>query len=241
MNIRRFLVAAIAGVGVMGAAGAAVAQPKPSACTADFALSKEMGARASADLKDGGLDRFFLEMGPTRAALTTKGPGVSGAYKAQSPDLKFWFYMSIYQPAKEWLTPGSVRLDYSGFRIGWPEFRVGGKPVKALKLTIKQGERSMTVNVAGGAEGAAINNRVFAIDFEAMLPGPYPAQRVDDHAAWRAVEGQSRPLSVTFADASNGKIIATAEAVRLPLDVQGQLVSGGVNALREKFKAGKCS
>lgn len=239
MTISQFVAAALAGAGAFAAHGVAYGQT--AACSADFVLSDRLGALASANLRDGGLDRLFVEMGPSRVAMATKGIGVSGAYEAQSPDLMFWNYMSIYEYVPKWLTPGSVRLDYSGFRIGWPAFESGGKPVTALTLTVTQGERSMTVDVAAGADGSPLNNRVFAIDFEAMLPGPYPAQRVDDHAAWRKVDAAALPVSVTLVDPANGKVVATAEAPRLDAEVLQPLLSGGLNALREKFKAGGCS
>ncbi|OYX50200.1 MAG: hypothetical protein B7Y90_04250 [Alphaproteobacteria bacterium 32-64-14] len=239
MTVRQFLVAALAGAGAIFAHGVAYGQA--SSCAVEFVLSDRVGARASADIRDGGLDRLFVEMGPARVAMTTKGAGVSGAYEAQSPDLMFWNYMSIYQHAREWLSPGSVRLDYSGFRIGWPAFKSGGNPVTALRLTITQGERSMTADVGVGADGSPLNNRVFAIDFETMLPGPYPAQRVDDHAAWRAVAETALPMSVTLVDPANGKVVARAEGPRLDAEILQPLLSGGLNALREKFKAGGCS
>jgi len=240
MTTRHFLATAIAGASILAMGGVASAQPKPSTCTADFVLSDLLGAHASADVRGAGLDRLYVEMGPARVAMTTKGAGVSGAYEAKTPDLMVWNYMSIYQPAAEWLKPGSVRLDYSGFRIGWPEFRVRGKLVKALKLTVTQGERSMTVNLPAGADGAPVKSHAFAIDFEAMLPGPYPIARVDDHAAWRAEDGRGRSLSITLTDASNGRVIALAEASRLKPDALQSLLSGGLNALRDKFKAGGC-
>lgn len=210
-----------------------------SPCSADFALSDLHGAHASADIRNGGLDRLYVEMGPARAAMTTKGPGVSGAYTAETPDLMIWNYMSIYQPAAEWLAPGSVRFEYSGFRVEWPGFNSAGKPVAALKLTVTQGDRSMTVDIDSAT--APSNTRVFAIDFEAMLAGRHPVMRVDDHAAWRRAAEAGRAISVTLTDASNGKVVARAEAPRLESDMLQSLLSGGLNALRAKFKAGGCS
>jgi len=230
MAVRQFIVATLAGACLLAANVAATAQPAARLCTASFALSDTQGAFASADLRDGGLDRLYVEMGPTRAALTTKGAGVSGDYTSQTPELTYWRYMSIYQPASEWLTPGSVRLDYSGFRIGWPEFRSGGKLMKTLKLTVTQGDQSMTIDVDPDAKGAVINSRVIAIDYEGMLVGEYPAARVADH----------RAMSITLTDASNGKVMARSEAALLAENYVQNLLSGGLNALRDKFKAGQC-
>lgn len=196
---------------------------------------------ASADIKNGALERLFVEMGPTRAPLVTTGPGIAGGYKAQTPVLTYWHYMSIYEPAKEWLTPGSVRLDYSGFRIGWPEFRLGGKVVKKLKLIIAQGDQSMTIDVGSDAKGVAINSYVIAIDFEGMLVGVHPAARVPDHRAWREVAGKRHPISITLADARSGRVMAQGEAARSPDDYVQKLLSGGLSALREKFQAGGCA
>jgi hypothetical protein len=239
--VRQILATFCVAAGLVVSSGAASAEPVSRSCTASFAQSELLGAFASADLTDAALDRLYVEMGPARAAMTTKGPGVSGAYTTKAPDLTMWTYLSIYQPAKEWLTLGSVRLDYSGFRLGWPEFRSGGKIIKKLKLTVTQGTQSITVDAGVDGKGAPMRNQVFAIDFEAMLSGPYPVQRVGDHAAWRAMAGQSRPISVTLTDASNGKVIARGAAPAfLPADSQQTLLSGGLNALREKFKAGGC-
>jgi len=241
MTVGNFLAAAFAGASLVAAGGAAFAQPNASSCSADFVLSDTLSAHASADLKGDGLDRLYVEMGPARAPMITKGAGVSGTYEAQTPDLMIWNYMSIYQPAEKWLEPGSVRLDYSGFRIGWPEFRSGGKPVTALKLTVTQGTKSMTIDVVPGPDGAAVTDQVFAIDFEAMLAGRFPTQRVDDHAAWRAAADAKHPISVTLTDASNGKVVARAEAIRLESEMLQPLLSGGLNALRDKFRTGGCS
>lgn len=236
--MRQILATVCVAAGFVVAGGEADAQPVSRSCTATFAQSPLLGAFASADLNDATLDRLYVEMGPARVAMTTKGPGVSGAYTTKAPDLTMWTYLSIYQPAKEWLTPGSVRLDYSGFRIGWPEFLSGGKVVKKLKLTVTQGTQSITVD----AGGAAVRNQVFAIDFESMLPGPHPVQRVNDHKAWREMADASRPISVALTDASNGKVIARGESPAfLPGEIQQSLLSGGLNALRDKFKAGGCS
>jgi len=240
MAARHFLAAALTGICLLAASGDALAQPAPKTCTASFAQADGQGAAASADLKDGGLERLYVEMGPTRTALTTQGAGVSGAYTAKTPELTYWHYMSIYQPSKEWLAPGSVRLDYSGFRIGWPEFRAGGKVVKKLKLTVTQGDQSITFDVGAGAKGAVINSRVIAIDFEDMLVGAYPAARVGDHAEWRRAADAGLPISVTLTDASNGKVMARGEAALLTGDTAQTLLSGGLNALRDKFKAGQC-
>jgi len=233
MAIRRYLAVALAGACLVTGGAGANAQPARITCTAAFKQSDLVGAFVSADLTDSVLDRLYVEMGPVRVAMTVKGPGVSGAYTAKAPELAIWNYMSIYQPAKEWLTAGSVRLDYSGFRVGWPEFRSNGKVVKALKLTVSQGTQSVTVDVG------ATRNRVFAIDFEAMLPGPHPVQRVDDHVAWRQMAEAGHPISVTLTDASNAKVVARAQASDVPTDMQS-LLSGGLNALRDKFKAGGC-
>jgi hypothetical protein len=238
MIVRYFRAASLAVAGLAVLVGTASAQPAAKPCTASFVLSDNVGSFASADIKDAGLQSLYVEMGPTHAAMTTTGPGVSGNYTATTPGLKIWVYQSIYQPAKEWLTPGSVRLDYSGFRVGWPEFSKGGKVVKHLKLTVTQGTQSMTVDV--GASGAAppARDHVFAIDFEAMLAGRYPTLRVGDHAAWRRV--MKRPISVTLVDASNGKVIARGEAPLVDEATLPTLLSGGVNALRDKFKADGC-
>lgn len=99
---------------VLAAVRPATGQPAPNRCTALFALSDVQGAMASADLKNDSLERLYVEMGPARAALITDGAGVSGAYKVQTSELTYWHYMSIYEPAKAWLTPASVRLFYSG-------------------------------------------------------------------------------------------------------------------------------
>lgn len=239
--VRQIIATFCVAAGLVVASGAAGAEPVARSCTASFAQSDLLGAFVSADLTDAALDRLYVEMGPARVVMTTKGPGVSGAYTTKVPDLTMWTYLSIYQPAKEWLTPGSVRLDYSGFRIGWPEFRSGGKIVKKLKLTVTQGTQSVTVDAGVDGKGAPIRNRVFAIDYESMLPGPHPVQRVGDHAAWRAMAGQDRPISVTLTDASSGKVVARGEAPAfLPIDSQQALLSGGLNALRDKFKAGGC-
>ncbi len=241
MTAKRFFVAMLAGASLALTASGANAEPAKLSCSASFVQSGQTGSFASADITDGGLDRLYVEMGPARAPMTVKGAGVSGAYQAQSPDLMLWNYMSVYQPAKEWLAPGSVRFDYSGFRLGWPEFRSRGKAVKALKLTVTQGERSMTVDVGPGAKGFAATNRVFAIDFETMLPGPHTVQRVDDHAAWRKMADTRRPISVTLTDPANGKVVARAEIPLMTAETLQPLLVGGVNALREKFKASKCS
>ena len=135
----------------------------------------------------------------------------------------------------------SVRLDYSGFRIGWPELRSGGKIITKFKLSVTQGAQSITVHAGIDSKSAPMRNQVFAIDFEAMLPGSYPVQRVGDQAAWRAMAGQSRPISVTLIDASNGRVVARGEApVFLPADSQQTWLSGGLNALQENLKAGGC-
>jgi hypothetical protein len=47
------------------------------------------------------------------------------------------------------------------------------------------------------------------------------------------------PFSVTLTDAANGKVVAHGEASGIPADMQS-LLSGGMNALRDKFKAGEC-
>ena len=59
-----------------------------------------LGAFASADLTDGALDWLYVEMGPARVAMTTKGLSVSGTYTTKAPDLTMWTYLSIYQPQK---------------------------------------------------------------------------------------------------------------------------------------------
>lgn len=241
MTVRHFLAAVVAGAGLALAGGGAGAQPVASPCFADFALSDRHGSHASADIRNGSLDRLYVEMGPARVAMTTKGPGVSGAYTSETPDLMIWNYMSIYQPAAEWLARGSVRLDYSGFRVAWPEFRLAGQPVAALKLTVSQGDLFMTFDIDGDADRSHANTRVFAIDFEAMLAGRHPVMRVDDHAAWRRAAEAGRAISVTLTDASNGKVVARAEAPRLESDMLQSLLSGGLNALRDKFRAGGCS
>lgn len=240
MASRQFLTATIAALSLLAGSGRAIAQPDAKLCTASFALPDVAGAFASADLKGGALDRLYVEMGPARSTLSLKGADVSGAYTAQTPELTYWYYMSIYQPAKEWLTPGSVRLNYSGFRIGWPEFRSSGKVVKKLKLTVTQGDQSMTVDVGPDAKGVVINSRVIAIDFEGMLVGAVPAARVNDHRAWRKVADANSPISITLTDANNGKVIARGEAAHLKQDTVQTLLSGGLNALRDKFKGGKC-
>lgn len=238
MAMVKFLAAALGTICLLAANG--LAQPAPKLCTATFSASATQGALASADLKESGLDRLFVEMGPAHAALTLKGSGVSGDYKTETPELTYWHYMSIYEPAEEWLTPGSVSLHYSGFRIGWPEFRKGGKVVNNLTLTVSQGEQSLTLDVAADASGGVINSRVIAIDFEAMLVGDYPAARVGDHQAWRNAAERKLPISITLTDASNGKIMARGEAARLPEESLQTFLSGGLNALRDKFKAGLC-
>jgi len=240
MTIGRYLAAVVAGAGLVMGSGAASAE-QAKTCTASFKQSDLLGAFASADLTAGALDRLYVEMGPVRVAMTTKGPGVSGAYTSKAPELLIWSYMSIYQKAAEWISPGSVRLDYSGFRVGWPEFLARGKPVKKLSLTVTQGTKTVTVDAGVDPAGAAMRNRVFAIDFEAMLPGQHPVQRVDDHRAWREVANAGHPIVVTLTDASNGKVVARAEGPAfLSSDIQQALLSGGLNALREKFKAGGC-
>lgn len=237
MAARQVLVAALCLLAVNGSAHAETAA-KP--CAASFAQADGMGALASADILEGGLERLYVEMGPTRAALVTKGEGIATGYKATAPDLTYWNYMSIYQPAKEWLAPGSVRLDYSGFRIGWPEFRAGKKVVKNLKLTVAQGDQSMTIDVGPDATGGVINSRVIAIDFESMLPGATPAVRVPSHADWRRVAERGLPISVTLTDAKTGKVMARGEVAPLTGESAQVLLSGGLNALRDKFKAGQC-
>ncbi len=241
MAARQFLATTLAGVCLLAAYGTATAQPERKLCMASFALSDAQGAMASTHLKEGGLERLYVEMGPTRTALKLKGEGVSGAYTAKTPELTYWLYMSIYQPAKEWLTPGSVRLDYSGFRIGWPEFRSGGKVVKRLKLTVTQGDQTMAIDVGPDAKGVVINSRVIAIDSEDMLIGAYPAVRVPSHRAWRIAADAKYPISITLTDASNGKVMARGEVARLADDSLQTLLSGGLNALRDKFKAGRCA
>lgn len=240
MAARQFLTATLAVLGLLMTCEPASAQPAPKLCTASFALSDAQGATASADLQDGSLERLYVEMGPTRAPLKMKGDGVSGAYTAKTPELTYWHYMSIYQPATEWLTPGSVRLDYSGFRIGWPQFRLGGKLVKKLTLTVTQGDQTMTIDVAPDAKGVTINSQVIAIDFVEMLVGAYPAMRVTDHRAWRTAADAQHPISITLTDASNGKVMARGETAPLAGDSSQTLLSGGLNALRDKFKAGRC-
>ena len=237
MAARQILVAAVC---LMAAFGTARAEPAAELCTASFEQADGMGGFASADIKDGGLERLYVEMGPTRSALVTQGAGIAKGYRAKTPELTYWYYMSIYQPAKEWLTPGSVRLDYSGFRIGWPDFRTGKKTVKQLKLTVAQGDQSMTIDVGPDAGGAVINSRVIAIDFESMLPGATPAVRVPDHAAWRRVADKGLPISVTLTDAKTGKVMARGELAPLGGETAQGLLSGGLNALRDKFKAGQC-
>ena len=237
---RHTLTSALAGALAIVAHGAAGAQPATRTCTASFAQPDGLSALASADLNTGGLNRLFVEMGPTRTALATQGTGISGAYKVQMPELTYWHYLSIYQPANEWLTPGSVRLDYSGFRIGWPEFRLKNKVVKRITVTVSQGNQSMTIDVAPDSTGRVIDSRVVAIDFEAMLVGDYPAVRVADHSAWRVAAEKKYPVSVTFTDASNGKIMARGATSRLAETSLQPLLSGGLSALREKFKAGRC-
>lgn len=240
MAAKQFQAAAVAASLFLLQPGAALAEPAAKLCTATFTQTGGTGAFASGDLKDGGLQRLYVEMGPTRSALVTKGPGIASGYKTATPELTYWNYMSIYQPAKEWLTPGSVRMDYSGFRIGWPEFRAGGKVVKNLKLTITQGDQSMTIDVGPDANGAVISSRVIAIDFEAMLPGATPAVRVPDHQAWRTAEGQKRTMTITLADAKTGKVMARGDVAPLTGEPAQALLSGGLNALRDKFKAWKC-
>jgi hypothetical protein len=240
MAVRLLLLGSLVGVFVLTAVPPATGQPAPNRCTALFALSDVQGAMASADLKNDGLERLYVEMGPARAALITEGAGVSGAYKVQTSELTYWHYMSIYEPAKAWLTPGSVRLFYSGFRVGWPELRLGGKVVNKLKLTVTHGDQSMTIDVDPDAEGAVINSRVIAIDQEDMLVGAYPAARVDDHRAWRQAADQQRAISITLTDASNGQVMARGEAARLAEDSMQALLSGGLNALREKYNEGRC-
>lgn len=241
MTARQFFAATLSGALLAFAAGSAAAEPVKSSCSTTFVHTDQLGSYASADLNDGGLDRLYVEMGPARVPMQVKGPGISGAYTAQTPDLMLWDYRSIYRPAKEWLTPGSVPLDYSGFRLGWPEFRSGGKAVNALKLTVTQGDRSMTVDVGPGPTGAAATSQVFAIDFETMLPGPHPISRVDDHAAWRKVANAGHPIAVTLTDPANAKVVAGAGIAPLKQEALAPLLSGGVNALRDKFKAGGCS
>ncbi|MDP3495330.1 MAG: hypothetical protein Q8R82_19640 [Hyphomonadaceae bacterium] len=217
------------------------AQPVKVTCSATFTLSNLLGSFGYGELKDGVIDRLYVEMGPSRVAMTTKGAGVSGAYKAKTPDLMFWSYMSVYQPTKEWLTPGSVRLDYSGFRLSWPVFTSGGKPVKALKLTVTQGDQTMTVDVPSSAKVDQATNRVFAIDFEAMLAGRYPTLRVGDHQKWRSASQKGEPVSVTLTDAGNGKVVARGTAPLLQTDTLQDLLSGALNGVRDAYKNGKCS
>ena len=240
MSVRRLLSGSLVGVFLLAANPAATGQPARKRCTVSFALSEVQGAMASADLENGGLERLYVEMGPARAALITEGPGISGAYKVQTPELIYWHYMSIYETAKAWLTPGSVKLFYSGFRVGWPELRLGGKIVNKLKLTVTHGDQSMTIDVDPDAEGTVVNSRVIAIDLEEMLVGAYPAARVYDHRAWRQAAEQQRAISVTLTDASNGQVMARGEAARLAEDSTQALLSGGLNALREKYNEGRC-
>ena len=237
MTTRQFLVAALC---LMSISGLAIAEPAPKLCTASFAQGDGLWAFASADLQAGGLERLYVEMGPSRSALVTRGDGIASGYKAKTPELTYWNYMSIYQPAAEWLAPGSVRLDYLGFRLGWPEFRAGKKVVKNLKLTVTQGDQSMTIDVGPDAKGAVINSRVIAIDFEQMLPGDAPAVRVPDHAAWRRAADKRLPIFVTLTDAKSGKVMARGEVAPLGGDMAQGLLSGGLNALRDKFKAEQC-
>ncbi len=233
MMVRQILAAALAGASLLAWHGVSIAQPATVACTAAFARSDGLGAFASADITNGGLDRLYIEMGPVRTPMSMRGTGVSGAYTTTASDLMIWNIMSVYQPPKEWLTPGGVRFDYSGFRIGWPAFSASGKAVPSLKLTVTQGTQSIIADV-----GAA-QNRVFAIDFAAMLPGPHPVQEVGDDDAWRNMADAGHPFSVTLTDAATGKVVAHGEASGIPADMQS-LLSGGMNALRDKFKAGEC-
>lgn len=241
MAARQFLAAIVAGACFLATERVADAQPLKLTCSATFTLSNLLGSFGYGEIKDGAIDRLYVEMGPSRVAMTTKGAGVSGAYKAKTPDLMFWNYMSVYQPAKEWLTPGSVRLDYSGFRLGWPAFTSGGKPVKTLKLTVTQGDQTLTVDVAPDAKADQAINRVFAIDFEAMLAGRYPTVRVGDHQAWRRVSEAGQPVSVTLTDASNGKVVARGTVPLLATDTLQALLSGALNGVRDAYKNGKCS
>lgn len=238
MAARQFLIAAL---WLMAASWPASAEPAAKLCTASFAQADGMGAFASADIRDGNLERLYVEMGPTRSALVTQGEGIAKGYTSAAPELSYWSNMSIYQPAKDWLTPGGVRLDYSGFRIGWPEFRKGREVVKALTLTVTQGDEMMSLDVGQDANGAVINSRVIAIDFECMLPGVTPAVRLPDHRNWRVAAEQKRPMSVAVMDAKTGKVMALGDITPLTGDSAQALLSGGLNALRDKFRAGQCS
>ncbi len=241
MAARHYLAVLVASGCLLATERMADAQPAKLTCSAPFTLSNLLGSFGYGELKDATVERLYVEMGPSRVAMTTKGAGISGAYKAKTPDLMFWNYMSVYQPTKEWLAPGSVRLDYSGFRLSWPAFTSGGKPVKALKLTVTQGDQTMTVDVGPDAKADQATNRVFAIDFEAMLAGRYPTVRVDDHKAWRRVSEAGQPISVTLTDASNGEVVARGTVPLLASDSLQALLSGALNGVRDAYKNGKCS
>ena len=86
--------------GLVVSSGAGSAAPVARSCTGSFAQPEPLGAFASADLTDAALDRLYVEMGPARVAMTTKGLSVSGTYTPKAPDLTMWAYLGIYQPEK---------------------------------------------------------------------------------------------------------------------------------------------
>ena len=76
----------------------------------------------------------------------------------------------------------------------------------------------------------------------AQAPSPAAEAEIDRaEAAWRAAADSRQPISVTLTDASNGKVVARSEAVRLEAEMLQPLLSGGLNALRDKFRTGGCS
>lgn len=239
MAARQILVAAVF---LMAACGTARAEPAAKLCAASFEQADGMGGFASANIRDGTLLTLFVEMGPTRSPLVMAGEGFASGYTAvgPEPELAYWTYMSIYEPAADWLTPGRVQLFYSGFRLGWPEFRRGSNPVNNLELVVTQCDQTMTIEARPDETGAVVNSRVVAIDFEEMLPGRAPAVRVASHLDWRRVSEQGHTVSATLINLETREVVARGEGARLQGDAAQALLSGGLNALRDKFKAGQC-
>lgn len=239
MAARQILVAAVC---LMAVFGTARAEPDAKLCTASFEQAGGMGGFASANIEGGTLLTLYVEMGPTRSPLVMAGEGIARDYTAvgSEPKLAYWTYMSIYEPAADWLTPGSVQLFYSGFRLGWPEFRRGSNPVNNLELVVTQGDQRMTIEARPDETGAVVNSRVVAIDFEEMLPGRGPAVRVPSHLDWRRVSEQGHTVSATLINLETREVVARGEGGHLQGDTAQTLLSGGLNALRDKFKAGQC-
>jgi hypothetical protein len=239
MAAKHILAIAFCGLAVFGPASA---EPEPKRCTVSFEGADGQGGFASANIKDGTLLTLTVELGPIRTPLAMAGEGIARGYSATAPEpeLAYWTYMSIYEPAAEWLTPGSVQLYYSGFRLGWPVFRRGENPVNNLELTVTQGDQSMVIDVRPDETGTVISSRAIAIDFEDMLPGRAPAVRVPSHLDWRRVSEQGNAVSATLMNIETREIVARGTATEFDAEIYQTLLSGGMNALRDKFKAGQC-